>query len=287
MTVYDNPDLPEGINDSPDHPWRDGFFYGGAVIICLMVTFIGVFLFGSLLGHFVPYHLEQRIIVEFDPDALNPATDPTSQCLQGIADMITATMPKASRYPVIIQYRDDAIVNAYATTGGRISIHRGLIEKLNREDAVAAVIAHEIGHVVHRDVIALNFGQFLAQLTGALVTFSNTGFTQKIVGLLDRVIALYNTRTAETQADLFALSAIQRLYGHGEGMIRLFNLMATLPDAPRGTEFWNTHPDTLHRLAQVEEKARSEDWLLSGTAPNFKLKDCHSGTLGNFLDLKK
>ena len=41
--------------------------------------------------------------------------------------------------------------NAVALPGGRIYVFQGLIDKAERPDEVAGVIAHEIGHVAHRD----------------------------------------------------------------------------------------------------------------------------------------
>jgi predicted Zn-dependent protease len=41
--------------------------------------------------------------------------------------------------------------NAMALPGGQIYVFRGLIAKADNPDEVAGVIAHEIGHVAHRD----------------------------------------------------------------------------------------------------------------------------------------
>ncbi|MGW8161792.1 MAG: M48 family metalloprotease, partial [Desulfobulbales bacterium] len=41
-------------------------------------------------------------------------------------------------------------LNAFAAPSGLIFVHSGLIETLNSEDALAGVLAHEVGHVVSR-----------------------------------------------------------------------------------------------------------------------------------------
>lgn len=41
--------------------------------------------------------------------------------------------------------------NAMALLGGRVYLLNGLLQKANSPDEVAAVIAHELGHVKHRD----------------------------------------------------------------------------------------------------------------------------------------
>src|SRR5690606_14478140 len=57
---------------------------------------------------------------------------------------------------------DDGEVNAYAAPGGYILVTRGLYELVNDDAELAAVIAHELGHVVQRDHYAVIRKQELA-----------------------------------------------------------------------------------------------------------------------------
>jgi len=76
-------------------------------------------------------------------------------------------------YPLEVTVLDHGLVNAFALPGGRVVMFRGLIEQASGPDEVAAVLAHEIGHVVNRDptrdalrlagsigVLGLLFGDF-------------------------------------------------------------------------------------------------------------------------------
>ncbi|WJW75693.1 M48 family metalloprotease [Thiohalobacter sp. IOR34] len=60
---------------------------------------------------------------------------------------------------------DSPDVNAFALPGGYIYIHRGLIAYLNSEAELAAVLAHEIGHVTARHAVRQ---QSMATATGVL-----------------------------------------------------------------------------------------------------------------------
>lgn len=271
---YDNPPLPEGINDSPDRPWRDFLIYGAGIIGAVFIAFVGLFVIGSFLGHMVPFSVERRMVALFAPEDLKAPTDPAGQCLQSLANRVVATLPPDQRLPIIVRYRNSSIINAFAAPGGQITFFRGLIEKLPTEDAIAAVIAHEIAHIQHRDVISQNLAQILSAISTALVQGNNTSFTRETIVRLNRLIALYYSRSAETKADLFALNAVQTLYGHGGGAIKLFNVMATLPDAPSGGEIWHSHPDTLNRIAAIEDLARAKNWPLDGPSPNFDFIKC-------------
>ena len=47
---------------------------------------------------------------------------------------------------VTVHFADEKTVNAMATLGGNVVFYRGLLERLDSEDAVATVLAHEIAH---------------------------------------------------------------------------------------------------------------------------------------------
>ena len=104
--------------------------------------------------------------------------------------------------PLTIRVVRDPSVNATAVPGGHVTIHEGLLLSAQSPEEVAAVLAHEIGHVVYRHgtraylrrqgsygVVAFVFGDMFglagSTITGALVNASYS-------------------REAETQADRYA-----------------------------------------------------------------------------------
>lgn len=102
---------------------------------------------------------------------------------------------------------DHKMVNAFALPGGFVVLFRGLIDAADGPDEVAAVLAHEIGHVVSRDptrhalrsagsigVLGLLFGDFAG---GAVVLF-----------LTERLIDAQYSQGAESEADRFAYDAL-------------------------------------------------------------------------------
>ncbi len=106
-------------------------------------------------------------------------------------------------YPVRVHVLDDDLVNAFALPGGRIVFFRGLIEAATHPDQVAAVFAHELGHVAARDptrgtlrsagsigVLGLILGDFAG---GAVVLF-----------LANRLIEASYSQKAEAASDAFA-----------------------------------------------------------------------------------
>ena len=55
------------------------------------------------------------------------------------------------QYELDVKVLDHGMLNAFAAPGGQVVVMRGLLDKSGGPDAVAAVLAHEIGHVERRD----------------------------------------------------------------------------------------------------------------------------------------
>jgi Peptidase family M48 len=106
-------------------------------------------------------------------------------------------------YPVTITVLDHDLVNAFAMPGGRIVIFRGLLDEANNPEEVAAVLAHEIGHVVGRDPTrdALR----LAGSVGVLgLIFGDFAGGTVVLLLADQLINAQYSQSAEAGADDYA-----------------------------------------------------------------------------------
>lgn len=105
--------------------------------------------------------------------------------------------------PLSVHVLDHSLVNAFALPGGYVVLFRGLIDEAQTAEELAAVFAHEMGHVVSRDptrhalrsagsigVLGLIFGDFAG---GALVLF-----------LTEQLIEAQYSQEAEAGADAYA-----------------------------------------------------------------------------------
>ncbi|MCK7474762.1 MAG: M48 family metallopeptidase [Rhodopseudomonas palustris] len=123
--------------------------------------------------------------------------------------------------PVVLS---SGIPNALALPGGKVLLFSALLAAANDPDEIAAVIAHEFGHVAHRDnikvlihnggtsfLIGLLFGDLSG--SGALVFASQTLITSSY------------SREAERDADTFSIEVMQKLgrspKGLGELLFRI------------------------------------------------------------------
>jgi predicted Zn-dependent protease len=147
------------------------------------------------------------------------------------------------------------LVNAYATLGGRIRVFHGLLRKLESEEALAALLAHEIAHVKHRHVAAgMGHGLAVALVLSVVAPEGAAQAAQGLLGGAAQLALLGYSRDNERLADEEALAASLALYGHAGGVAQLFQVLPQA-DAPAGTAWLRSHPDTAERLARVQAAA--------------------------------
>ena len=146
--------------------------------------------------------------------------------------------------------RDEA--NALALPGGQVYVFRGLIAKADNADEVAGVIAHEIGHVAHRDgTKAVLEGGGLSFLFGMLLgDFVGGG---AVVFAARSVLQSSYTREAETAADAYGTDLINKAGGDARGLASMLDKIggATEP----GTKILMDHPETKARVAAINKAA--------------------------------
>ena len=95
------------------------------------------------------------------------------------------------------------IVNAITLPGGRVMLFQGLLDQARSADEVAGVLAHEIGHVRHRDTLAA-----LIRQLGLSVVLG--GFNGNVGGAVNSMLSLSYTREAESAADGYAIEALAK-----------------------------------------------------------------------------
>jgi len=155
--------------------------------------------------------------------------------------------------------------NAFALPGGKVGVHTGIMRVATNQDQLAAVLAHEIGHVVenhHNERITGQMGaQTLLGVAGALLG-SRYGqgaadATTQIGGAAAQgLFLLPNSRTQELEADVVG----QRLMAQaGFDPAQAVNLWQNMIAAGGGRqpEWLSTHPDPQSRIQELRNLASS------------------------------
>jgi len=142
--------------------------------------------------------------------------------------------------------------NAIALPGGQIYVFQGLIDKADNPDEVAGVIAHEIGHVAHRDnTKSMLQGAGLSFLFGMLLgDFVGGG---AVVVAAKAVLQSTYSRESETAADRYGAGLMKKVQGDPQA---LGAMLAKIGGATEpGMKILLDHPDTKARVAAISRIA--------------------------------
>src|SRR4051794_27901071 len=131
---------------------------------------------------------------------------------------------------------DSPEVNAFALPGGYVYITRGILAYLNSEAELAAVLAHEIGHVTARHSVrqysaataanvaatlgGLAVGMFVPQLGGTLAQA-----IQSVLGLTGSVLLSGYGRSHELEADRLGAQYLARSGYDPQAMIKVIGVL--------------------------------------------------------------
>ncbi|MCU7875334.1 MAG: M48 family metallopeptidase [Candidatus Thiodiazotropha sp. (ex Lucinoma borealis)] len=261
---YRNPTLPEGINTSKTHPLREFLLLslGALALISILVVTLGYF-GGQLSRWLVSIETENEWAERWmEPYEDNETPPPLRSYLDSIGDkmQVALTLPEGMRIHLI--YNNDDTVNAYATLGGRITLYRGLLEKIPHENALAMLIAHEIAHVESRDPI-VSIGSSVGILTALSLLLSSTDISPlQETGLLTQ---LAFSRDMEEDADTAALQAVADVYGHvsgADGLFRIIQAEHSGNDSDEPPAFLSTHPLDEKRIEAIKHIAHKKGWRL-------------------------
>ena len=143
--------------------------------------------------------------------------------------------------------------NAFTLPGGRIVFMRALIEQAQSPDEVAGVLAHEMGHVAHRDAMrAVIHAGGISFLVGTLLG-DFTGAGALVIGSKFLLTSRYSRRN-ETEADAFAIAVMTKAGGDVGALAQFLRRVARTP-GERQLEILLTHPVTDDRVAAIERAA--------------------------------
>jgi predicted Zn-dependent protease len=183
---------------------------------------------------------------------------------------------------------DSSEINAFATSGGHILITRGLLESAKSEDALAAVIAHEIAHIQLRhslNAIKTSRWTQAAMVTG-VSTLSAAGdgkdlgkLTDSFGGMVgDIVTILVNSgysKSQEFDADARALSLLSDAgYDPAALLAMLEELRKNQASRPGG--FNTTHPSPEERIASAKQSLSKYPSVVSKSARVSRFKTATS-----------
>jgi len=157
--------------------------------------------------------------------------------------------------------QDDKQVNAFALPGGKVAVYTGILPITRDEDGLAAVLGHEIGHVIARlggervsQQMLVNVG---LETTMAALSRGNPATVQAVASLLGAGatvgVLLPWSRAQESEADHLGLILMAKA-GYDPHAAR--DLWVRMAAASKGSgkppEFLSTHPSEPTRIQQID-----------------------------------
>lgn len=183
-----------------------------------------------------------------------------------------------------VQVFEDKTANAFALPGGKIGVHTGILPVANTPGQLAAVLGHEVGHVLDRHGNARMSAGALAQagmtavevvaaMSGPITPAKQMGMQALGLGVQYGAILPYG-RGQESAADIIGLELMAKAGFDPHESVTLWENMSRA-GGPAPPEFLSTHPSSATRIAQLQAKIPDvmplyEQARASGRRPNCK-----------------
>tara|TARA_R110002167_G_scaffold365715_1_gene591122 strand:- start:7013 stop:7879 length:867 start_codon:yes stop_codon:yes gene_type:complete len=176
-----------------------------------------------------------------------------------VADAITVNVPKSAHqgnWEVVVF--DSEQVNAFALPGGKIGVYTGILNVTENQDQLAAIIGHEVGHVLERHSNERlsanklsNVGLAVAAAAIGASEVDNKGLWVAGLGIgVQYGVIMPYSRTHESEADIVGQDLMARSGFEPQASVQLWQNMSKLSkEAP--PEFMSTHPSNETRIKQL------------------------------------
>ena len=153
----------------------------------------------------------------------------------------------SSEYDYKIYVIKDDNINAFAALGGNIVVFSGLIEYAETPEELAAVLAHEIGHVEQRHVVNKVVKELGITLILSVLSGGDPGFINEII---QQSLSTVFDRKQESDADDFALLLLEKSSIHPNSLAAIFTKIRDkyASSTFESLEFLSTHPNTNKRI---------------------------------------
>lgn len=235
-----------------------------AIASLAFILLVGLPFLARVATPLIPYSWEVKLGESVEKEVLEMVSQgkPSRLCTQpgtpgraALDEMtrrLTASLPL--RGPLKVDVVDIDITNAFALPGGRIFLFREVIEKAGSADEVAGVLAHEIGHVVHRHSMRAVLHDGALSVLAGLVLGDVTGGTS--IALLGRMmLGSAFSREQERESDQVSVQLMQEAGADPRAINVFFRRLLKGEGGEGGSATFRSHPLTAERIENVDRMA--------------------------------
>lgn len=183
-----------------------------------------------------------------------------------IAEHITKQLPDSvfsGDWEVVVF--DDPQANAFAMPGGKIGVYTGLLDVASNQHQVAAVIGHEVGHVIAQHGNERMSRSALisagAQATSAALDayeIENKATIMQAFGIGAQYLGILPfSREHESESDLIGLDLMAKAGFDPRESVQLWINMSAVNEGKAPPEWASTHPSSETRISQLNANMNS------------------------------
>lgn len=196
---------------------------------------------------------------DFQDSALPPERQ---KALQVLFSQVTPPSLRNDRTPVSLKLMNiPDVANAFMLSDGTLVLSDNLVALSPGDDALAAVMLHEIGHHVYRHPMRMLVRSSLVSLTLLWMTGDVSGIGDTLLQTASLANELQFSRGMERDADDWAIAEMKREGRSLEQMAQMYSLLvaksqkeeisdSSLPD------WLSTHPAMQSRVEHIRDAAR-------------------------------
>lgn len=203
-----------------------------------------------------------QIMDNYDPYVHTAATDYINALGQSLA--LASDRPELfGGYRFLILDSDE--INAFAAPSGHIFLTRGIINLAETEDGLAAILAHEISHVVlEHGLKSIKTSRITAAFSSVAMTSVQLASSSEIAELTEvfedsinditqTLVTNGYSRASEAEADRGAVEIMKRVGYDPRALVEVLEAMDKVLE-PGGLDFAKTHPDPKDRIEVVKKE---------------------------------
>jgi Zn-dependent protease with chaperone function len=241
--------------------WRiAGWSVAGLASLAFLLL-VGLPFFASVAAPLVPYSWEERLGKGVEDEVLEMfgrgkkarlCTTPGTPGRAALDEMTTKLSANLRLHgPLKVDIVDVPIINAFALPGGRIYLFRPVIERASSADEVAAVLAHEIGHVVNRDSMRAVMHDGALSVLASLIIGDVSGGT--FIAIFGRMmLGSAFSREQEREADRVSVQLMREAGADARALNLFFGRLLQQEGKEGQSDLFRSHPLTEERIERVE-----------------------------------
>jgi len=153
-------------------------------------------------------------------------------------------------------------LNAFALPGGKIGFYTGILDLMDNDDQIAAVMGHEVAHVYFNHA-GQRYGRTAATAAGLQVAQVALGSGQTSQVALQALglgaqygVILPFSRQHELEADKYGLRYMKTANYNMSQAVAFWRKMSAKKSGGAPPEILSTHPSDATRIAQLESEIR-------------------------------